>query len=113
MKEAKETAPQIYPIDYANLKANNDCSQYHVKHYALSMVKAKISTRALLARVNRALAAEGQIFRRSRGKKLKAQLGEWHILDKTKGEIAARDLDIEQWARDRNLLQSWEEIDRD
>ena len=73
--------------------------------------KVKVSRRAVEARINRKLLAEGEILRKTRAdSRAWFDLGEYYSIDVSRGFICRRDCDLEQLAREVGALKSWEVV---
>lgn len=70
--------------------------------------KMKISERALLQRLNRKLASEQLILKKTRGEKLVREVGDYFLLDLHRNRIAEKDVDLAAMGRERGVLQPWE-----
>ena len=68
--------------------------------------KAPVTLRALFARINRKLAADGMALRAARGR----YGGHHYLLDKKRNIIKPLDEDVEAYARRIGALEAWEEI---
>lgn len=69
-----------------------------------------VTTRAVLARVNRTLAKAGRSLKRCRpDSKVFDELGEFYLVNGQKG-LLATDVDLEKFARELGCLQSYERI---
>lgn len=75
-----------------------------------SVQQSLVSERAIVQRINRALAKRGQKLIKSKGAHQLATLGEWHIADEGQGGIVAANVSLADLARQENVLQSWEAI---
>ena len=75
-----------------------------------------VAERALLARVNRAIASRGERIIRTkpirgrlvRGKPVYPDVGRFYHVSTKERAILARDVDLAAFARDLGLLQPWE-----
>jgi hypothetical protein len=76
------------------------------------MVKAKITKRALIQRINRKLDKEGQTLKTNRGfvGAGKHDLGRYYIVDFATNGIIDLDVDLEATGRELGVLQGWEEF---
>jgi len=66
-------------------------------------------------RINEAMAMDGmmdgsKLVRAETASQLK-KLGEWFVIDETDGEVEEKDVDLEEFAREWQVLNSWEDID--
>jgi hypothetical protein len=73
-----------------------------------------VNERALFARVNRALAKEGERLHRAReGTRAYNDVGRYYVVDLQTNSIAAKDCDLEALAKDMKLLAEWEKLAAD
>lgn len=73
------------------------------------MNKQPITERALVQRLKKHLANDGQILKKSRGEKSKTELGKYYTVA-TNGFTVLRHLDLEKFARQEKVLSSHEAI---
>jgi hypothetical protein len=74
------------------------------------MNKVPVSWRALLARVNRALAKQDQQLHRSRTPRAEMDLGEYYVRDTSMNIIVDKFVDPEDLAREFGVLKDYEEV---
>lgn len=72
--------------------------------------KIPVSSRAVLARVNRILGKEGKALRFSRSQGEKANLGEGYILNTEKGAIEHSHVSLKEWAQKLGAIKAFEEM---
>ena len=70
---------------------------------------APVSERALIQRINRKLAVDGEKLHRSREGSARMKLGEWFIVEESTG-ITAYHCDLEDLGRELGVLQEWETL---
>ena len=71
-----------------------------------------ISERALFARINRALAKEGETLRRCRpDSRWSNELGYYYALDISRNAITSKHVDLEDWGREMGVLKPYEKLD--
>ena len=70
--------------------------------------KMKITERALLQRLNRKLAGEDLIVKKTRAGRFAQELGEYFLLDFNHNRIVGKDVDLAAIGRERGVLQPWE-----
>ena len=74
--------------------------------------KVKLSERAVLARVNRALAKNDEILRicrkDSRGH---LELGRFYSVDLSRDVVKSKGVDLEKWAREMKVMKPYETLD--
>ncbi|GAB3377704.1 hypothetical protein [Azotobacter armeniacus] len=76
-------------------------------------MKVKVTERALLARINRALRKDNQqLYRCREGSQAHGELGDFYAVDTALDVIMAKHIDLAMWARDMGVLPDWEELQR-
>lgn len=73
--------------------------------------KVPVTERALLQRLNRKLAADGQAVRSARGEAAK-HMGRFFTLDWRQTAVTGTNVDIEELGRELEVLQPWERLTR-
>lgn len=74
--------------------------------------KVPISSRALVQRINRKLKADHQQVRATRGTgRMWTTLGDFYVVDIGQHFIASHHVDIEELARDLEVMAAWEELE--
>ena len=71
---------------------------------------ASVTKRALVQRINRALARQEQQLRACRGERAQQELGDYFILNAKQNRIVSRNIDLEELARELNLLAPFEKL---
>jgi hypothetical protein len=72
--------------------------------------KVPVSTRALIQRINRALAHEGEQLKTTRGERWRGELGNFYIIDTYRNGIEAQHVDPEELGREMKVLQPYEVV---
>jgi hypothetical protein len=73
-------------------------------------MKVPVTERSVVARVNRRLQANGEMLKPARGEQVRAQVGDWYVLDvKAKG-VVREDVNLEAIARELGALKDWEVV---
>jgi hypothetical protein len=75
--------------------------------------KVPVTLRAVIQRINRKLAQEGragQAFRKYRGGRSLADLGDYYVVDLDRNTVEAAHLDPEAFGRELGVLENWEEV---
>jgi len=73
--------------------------------------KAKVSERALMARINRKLTKEGQILKKCKtNSRWYSDLGDFYIVSAGLNSVAAMHCDLLKLAKDFSVLNTWEEV---
>jgi hypothetical protein len=71
--------------------------------------KVSVSARAVLARVNRKLAAEGSVLRRCRqSSRSYSKLGDYYMVNLNSNDIFKMECELEEEARELGVLGEWE-----
>ncbi|MCP4607028.1 MAG: hypothetical protein GY847_42030 [Proteobacteria bacterium] len=73
-------------------------------------LKASVSERALMQRINRKLAPERRGLRKSRGWRAEHELGEYWILDFYSNFADELFIDLEDYGRELGALKEWEKL---
>ena len=69
-----------------------------------------VTTRALIARINRKLAADLQAVRTTRGAGARYDVGEHYIIDHRKGWAVETHVDLEDLGRELGVLATFERV---
>jgi hypothetical protein len=70
-----------------------------------------VSERAVVARLRRRLAREGEILRRCRrDSQWYRELGDWYVVDGSLNYITSKFVDLESYARECGVLEPWERL---
>lgn len=70
-----------------------------------------ISRRALIQRINRALAKEGELLKACRpNSRAYHELGEFYVVDTSANAIVGKDVDLESYARELKVLEKFEHL---
>jgi DNA-binding response OmpR family regulator len=80
-----------------------------MKKTNVETIKIKVSERALLARLRRALAKEGEILKTTRPRDY-STLGDYYIVN-DRNCVTAAGVDLESLAREMKLLKPYEEVE--
>lgn len=70
-----------------------------------------VSLRALIQRINRKLAAEGECLKKARSAKAQQDLGDYYIIEISRNLVFGKDVDLEQLGRKIGALKSWEHVE--
>ena len=73
-------------------------------------MKVPVTERSVVARVNRRLASDGEQLKPARSERLRAQVGDWYVLDVKLNGISRKDVNLEAIARACGALQDWETV---
>ncbi|MFO1042222.1 MAG: hypothetical protein U0941_10575 [Planctomycetaceae bacterium] len=74
-------------------------------------IKAVVSKRAVIQRINRKLATEGQKLKTSRSVSEQSNFGEFYIIDMTSNFVVAYPVDLTDTARELGCLGGWEAVE--
>ena len=69
-----------------------------------------VTARALIQRINRALADNGEILKAPRGAQALQELGDYYILDTKRNCVTRKDVDIEAVGRTLGVLKAYEAL---
>jgi hypothetical protein len=73
--------------------------------------RVKVSERALIQRINRKLAANGESLKKSRGDRARSDLGEYYIINLHKNSVVNFGFDLEAKGRELGALAEWEALE--
>jgi hypothetical protein len=76
------------------------------------MKKIPVTERALLQRINRALAKNHEVLRRTRGEKWRPELGDFYVLDLNRNVIVSKHAEPLTLAKRLDVLKPYEELER-
>lgn len=71
--------------------------------------KVPVSKRALVGRINRVLAKDGQVLRISRSKAELSNFGDAYILDASSNSVAAHQVSFKELATELGVLKAYED----
>jgi len=74
------------------------------------MKTATISRRALLQRINRALASDNQVLKATRGEFDRPDLGDYYIVDLGSRRVSRKKLDPVKLGRELGVLRDYEQL---
>jgi hypothetical protein len=77
----------------------------------MNRTRIKITERALLLRINRALKPDGQQLRVARTQQTESSVGRYFIVDLKRSAIKTQHVNLEKFARELGALQPWEELE--
>lgn len=72
--------------------------------------KVQVSERALMQRINRVLAKDGERLHKRRGAGHHQDTGDFYIIDIRRNFLAQKDVDIETLGRKKGVLADWEAL---
>jgi len=82
---------------------------------AVKVAKVPVSTRALVQRINRALAADGERLKKTRdrgawGQTAWLDLGDYYVIDLDRNVVVAHHVNLEGEGRKLGVLAEWEAL---
>jgi hypothetical protein len=69
-----------------------------------------VTMRALIQRVNRKLATDGEVLKTTRGARAHQELGDYYVLNVRMNAVARHDVDPEALGRRIGVLRPWEYV---
>jgi hypothetical protein len=76
-------------------------------------VKSQISKRALIARINRRLAADGRALKATRTEADRESMGDFFIVELERGRIVEAKVDLVARAKELDILKPYEQVTED
>ena len=73
--------------------------------------KLRVSERALLQRLNRALAKDGEVLKKARPSRYRKELGDFFVLSRRANGVIEGHVNIEALARQKGVLARWEVLE--
>lgn len=70
-----------------------------------------VSETALLKRLNRKLAADGEVVKKTRGARARFDLGEFYIVDVERNFVTCTNVDPVEMARELGVVDEGEQVD--
>jgi hypothetical protein len=67
-----------------------------------------VTMRALIQRINRKIAADGEVLKTARGDRARLDLGAYYVIDVNRNFIASKHVDPEAWGRELGVLRPYE-----
>ena len=74
------------------------------------VITVPISERALVQRINRALAKDGETLRKARSAQTASSVGEYFIVDVKKNSVARARVDLVELGRELKLIAPYERV---
>jgi hypothetical protein len=75
-------------------------------------IKVPVSERAVMQRINRLLAKDGEMLKKSRPSKFHNRLGDFYRLDVQHNAIIEMNVNLEALAQEKNVLAKWEVLEQ-
>jgi hypothetical protein len=72
--------------------------------------KAPVTQRAVIQRINRKLKPDYRQVKTARGPRAEQSLGRYYMIDSYRNAIVDTDIDLDQVARDLQVLGAWERV---
>ena len=73
-------------------------------------MKAPVTVRAVVQRINRKLAHNDEMLRVTRGRQMQQECGDYHIVDFGMKAVVNKDVDPVKLARELGVLADWEAV---
>ena len=73
--------------------------------------KVLVSRRALIQRLNRALAEANLVLKKTKGSRMKKQLGDYYLIDLRRNALVDKDVNLETLGRKHAVLAAWERLE--
>jgi hypothetical protein len=70
-----------------------------------------VTMRALLQRLNRKLASQGELLKKARSARASAEVGDYYVIHVNKNVLMRKHVDPETLGRKLGVLQSWESVE--
>lgn len=70
-----------------------------------------VSERAVIQRINRALAPRGKKMCKTRGERAYLELGDYYVIDISRNRIVDQNIGLEAFARELGVLAPYERLD--
>jgi hypothetical protein len=72
--------------------------------------RVPVTERALIQRVNRKLAASGQLLKKTRGEAAEETIGAYYVLDTRRNTVVLSRVNLVALAQKLGVLQKWETV---
>jgi hypothetical protein len=72
-----------------------------------------VGVRALIQRINRRLGSDNEVLKKSRGARAQQDLGDYYVIDVSVGAVCHKDVDLEQFGRKLEVLNTWERVEHE
>ncbi len=79
----------------------------------MSKQMVPVSQRALLQRINRALAKDEEMVKRLRGEKWEHEMGRYFKVDFNRNFVLEKHVDLEATAKELGVIKPWEKMAED
>jgi hypothetical protein len=73
--------------------------------------KVLVSRRALLQRLNRVLTEAHLLLKKTKGSRMKKQLGDYYLIDLRRNALVDKDVSLEALGRKHAVLAAWERLE--
>ena len=74
--------------------------------------KVPVSTRAIIQRINRKLAKDGDKLRKNRSQRWWPEMGDYYIVDEERNAFIRGHVDLEDLGRELGVLEDWETVEK-
>jgi hypothetical protein len=75
--------------------------------------KVAVSRRAVVQRVNRKLASQGQRMVAARSERVRQELGSYYVIDLNSNTVVWKRFDLAAYAQKLGALKTWERVEDD
>ncbi len=75
------------------------------------MKTAPVTTKAITARINRKLKPDFKMLRKTRGRIMQSNFGQFHVIDLRRNRILDTHVDLEAYARELGVMRGYEFIE--
>jgi hypothetical protein len=72
--------------------------------------RVPVSGRAVMQRINRELASQGKVLKKSRGERARQDFGDYYIIDVNRNFLVESHCDLEELGRKLAVLRGFEEV---
>ena len=79
----------------------------------MKTTKVPVTRRALIQRINRALAKEGEALKTTRGDKWRSSLGDYYVVNLNRNFIISTHIDPEVFGREIKALAPYESMEKE
>jgi len=76
----------------------------------MTLPKVPLGERALIQRINRKLAKDGQVLKKLRGERWRTDLGEYYVVDLANNALKTWHVDLVAFAKELQVISPWEEV---
>jgi len=70
-----------------------------------------VTKRAIMQRINRALAKQGELLRANRSSSYQHDLGHYYVIDLRLNAVVGKDVDLTELGKELGVLKDWESVE--